>query len=78
MLAAILLILPGFFSDALAILLLIPPVASWLGRRLTGPLAWQFHAGTYERRPEGPVIDGDAVEIAGEIAPENGTERPPD
>ena len=64
--AAVLLILPGFFTDALGLLLLLPPVRSWLGAKL--PIA-TFSAGRPAPRRYETVIDGEAVEVVGEILP---------
>jgi UPF0716 protein FxsA len=69
--AALLLILPGFFSDAVALLLLVPPLRRFLGREVARRTAGQaqftfFGAGMGARRPpagHGPVIDGEAEEV---------------
>ena len=66
-LSGVLFLLPGFFSDLLGLLLLLPAVRGWLGSR--------FRVDTYTagRPPEdrrfGPVIDAEAIEITGEIEP---------
>ena len=63
--SGLLFLLPGFFSDALGLLLFLPMVRRWLGSR--------FRVDTYSTvRPTddgrfGPVIDAEAVEIAGEV-----------
>jgi len=63
--SGLLFLLPGFFSDALGLLLFLPLVRRWLGS--------QFRGDTYSTvRPTddgrfGPVIDAEAVEIAGEV-----------
>jgi UPF0716 protein FxsA len=63
--SGLLFLLPGFFSDALGLLLFVPLVRRWLGS--------QFRVDTYSTvRPTddgrfGPVIDAEAVEIAGEV-----------
>jgi UPF0716 protein FxsA len=56
MAAGMLLVIPGFVSDAFGLLLLLPPVRmvvrKWLGRR------FQVRAATYNRvgpRPDGPI-----------------------
>ncbi len=54
--AGLLLIVPGFLSDLAALILLFPPAAQWLARKLAGMAS----------RPaprQGPVIEGQAVEI---------------
>ena len=75
-LAALLLILPGFVSDVLAILFLAPVLSDWFADRL----AAQFtivRPGNRETRPaEGPVIDAEAIEIDGSPGgPENNFKR---
>ena len=63
--SGLLFLLPGFFSDALGLLLFVPLVRRWLGS--------QFRVDTYSTvRPTddgrfGPVIDAEAVENAGEV-----------
>ena len=63
--SGLLFLLPGFFSEALGLLLFLPLVRRWLGS--------QFRVDTYSTvRPTddgrfGPVIDAEAVEIAGEV-----------
>jgi UPF0716 protein FxsA len=66
--SGILFFIPGFFSDALAIILLIPPVQMWLISRLKivpnpGEAGSQ---GDTDRRFE-TVIEAEATEISGEI-----------
>lgn len=65
-LSGLLFLLPGFFSDALGLLLFLPPVRRWLGSR--------FRVQTYTASPAAGrryerVIEAEAVEIAGEIEP---------
>lgn len=63
--AGVLLVLPGFFSDILAILLLLPPVRAALRTLLTARVV--AHGGGKPHQPAGPqvieteyrVIDGD-------------------
>lgn len=63
--SGLLFLLPGFFSDALGLLLFLPLVRRWLGS--------QLRVDTYSTvRPTddgrfGPVIDAEAVEIADEV-----------
>ncbi len=63
--AAILLIIPGFFTDLVALLLLFPPARAVLGLYL-----WRFAA---TRRSRGPrpsnVIDGDFEDVTPKPAP---------
>jgi UPF0716 protein FxsA len=68
MLAGVLFIIPGFLTDLLAMLLLLPPVQSLFRTRVLGGFAdvkTEWSTGTTR---QGPVIDGEAVEIGGEIA----------
>lgn len=51
-LAGLLLILPGFIGDAVALGLLLPPLRRWLARRLSPPMA-------AETRTEVHVIEGE-------------------
>lgn len=64
--AGLLLILPGFVSDIVALALLLPPVRGWLVRRLR---AQQGTAGMGAgRRPPGApgdIIEGEFVELEG-------------
>lgn len=71
-LGGILLIIPGFFTDFLGLLLFLSPVQNWLRgvveRR--GSIDVSFRgpggSGTGQRngtRPTGPVIDGDFIEV---------------
>lgn len=61
--AGVLLILPGFFSDLIAILLLIPPVRAALIRRMARRVRGRTVVFT-SGRPEGPARDypGEAIE----------------
>lgn len=60
--AAILLIIPGFFTDVLALLLLFPPA-----RAIIGLVLWRFAATRRGRRAPGKrpatVIDGDFEDV---------------
>lgn len=63
--AGLLLILPGFMSDIAALGLLVPVARRWLASKIAGRTA----ASTSPRNGpfQGPVIEGEAVEIEGEI-----------
>jgi UPF0716 protein FxsA len=66
MLAGLLLIVPGFVSDILGLLLLPPAVRQWLAGKFMDKVrgaSWQRHA--YD---PGNVIEGEAIEIKDEIA----------
>lgn len=77
--AGVLLVLPGFFTDALGLILLIPPVRQgiiWAAtQRIADRSVSAFHrapqAGARPFRPEDNVIEGDYFE-----APEAGPEKP--
>lgn len=77
LLAGALLILPGFFTDTLGILLLIPPIRAAALRFLSRRIAvGRFEFGTAPRRePHRPdVIDGEFTEID---PPQNGKRKRP-
>lgn len=71
-LAGLFLIVPGFFSDLLAVLLLFPPVQAWLISRL-GMVTVQGSSGRHTRHHANIVIEGEAVEIQEKEVPP----RPP-
>lgn len=66
--AGLLLILPGFVSDAIALALLPAPVRNWLAGKFMANV--KVHTAGWQRQTysTGPVIEGEAVEIEGEIA----------
>lgn len=82
-LAGVLFIVPGFFSDLLALLALAPPVQSWLARRFkpmqAGTYSTREHK-TYQSPPRSTmIIEGEVIEISGEVdAPRPDDQRPPD
>ncbi|MCB9948586.1 MAG: FxsA family protein [Rhodospirillaceae bacterium] len=62
---AVMLLTPGFFTDALGLCLMIPRLRTWLGRAMWTALSrrghvtiWQGGAGPRGSGPGGPVIDG--------------------
>lgn len=67
--AGLLLILPGFVSDIAALALLPQPVRNWLAGKFADKVA--VHSTGWQRPPYsgGTVIEGEAVEITGEIEP---------
>jgi UPF0716 protein FxsA len=65
-LAGLFFLIPGFLSDVFGLLLLLPPVRTWLGAKL--PFA-SFSAGRPSSRRYETVIDAEAVEVVGEILP---------
>ena len=70
-LAGVLLILPGFLSDFVALLLLVPALRTFFYGRIARLAARQGGAGfgpDHRSRP-GPLIDGDWVEVPGASLP---------
>jgi UPF0716 protein FxsA len=65
-LAGLLFLIPGFFSDLLGFLLLVLPVNRWLGTN-TKIIAAERAPSSQRRDHAGPVIDGEAVEITGTV-----------
>lgn len=69
--AGMLFMLPGFFSDLLALVALAPPVQGWLARRFK-PTEGADFSGWDRRGPGGgrqspTIIEGEVIEISGEI-----------
>jgi len=63
-LAAILLILPGFLTDALGAFLLVPPVRRLLVAKLAARVGFvSMRSDQPARRSDGIVIDGEFVEV---------------
>ncbi|MFE2877936.1 FxsA family membrane protein [Streptomyces roseus] len=80
MLAGLLLILPGLLSDAVGLLLLIPPVRAWTGRRLAGSLERQMAAapaGTFgDAFQQARIHYPDGKVVQGEVIREDGPQQP--
>lgn len=77
MLSGVLLLIPGFLTDILAAVLLVPAVQRHFRGRFTGGYG-DFRA---EWNPgpvrQGPIIEGEAIEIEGEISDDtSGKPRP--
>ena len=75
--AGALLLTPGFFTDALGFLLLIPPVRRWVYEKLRQRVTVQsFSMGSAETefRPRHETLDGDVIE--GEFQDVTGAKRP--
>lgn len=75
--AGALLLTPGFFTDTVGLLLLVPPVRRWLLRTLASRVTVQrFEMGAPPRREPyrgpGEVIDGEFREIDPEKRPTHG------
>ena len=62
-LAGLLLIVPGFLSDAVAILLLVPALRTLLASRMMAKAARGAPSEDRERWREGPIIEGEATEV---------------
>lgn len=79
--AGVLIVLPGFVSDVLGLLLLLPPTRALVRRRLLRSAEQRTSAGFTPGRPAapGPVADGTVVEgtvVEGEIVDEPPTRHP--
>lgn len=75
--AGLLFMVPGFFSDAAALLLFLPPVQAWLkGKVQAGTFTTSPHGSGGQRR-QSTVIDVEAVEIHGEVEPPPRTDDRP-
>lgn len=61
--AGLFLMIPGFFSDILAAILLLPPVQALLAAKMKIVTATSPDNGGYPSRGHTTVIEGDAVEI---------------
>ena len=67
--AGMLFMVPGFFSDALAILLFLPPVQHWFRDKVKTSTFSTQAPGQGPTRRQDRVIDIEAVEIHGEVEP---------
>ena len=65
-LAGLFFLIPGFFSDLLGVLLLLPPVRNWLRSLIR---VETFSIGTKPESRFGPVIEAEAIEISADIEP---------
>jgi UPF0716 protein FxsA len=65
--AGLLLIAPGFLSDVAALALLVPTFQGWVARRFSSHIEVRSAGWTAGPRQDGPIIEGEAVEISGEI-----------
>lgn len=75
--AGLLFLIPGFFSDTLALLILLPPVQRWVQSRFrveTFSVGGTRATEPFEENRFGKVIDGKAIEIIadGESPPSSG------
>lgn len=72
-LAALLLILPGFLTDILGALLLIPPLRRLIIAQLVTRMGFvSMRSDQPARRSDGIVIDGDFVEVERDDTPRSG------
>lgn len=69
--AGVLFISPGFFSDAFAILLLLPPVQQWLVSKIKAEHGFPEEGQASTMRRTGIVIEGEVVEIESETVQEH-------
>lgn len=69
MFAGLLFLIPGFFSDIAALMLLMPPIARYLAARMTADAAWTYSSRQSTEGQSGVVIEGEAIEISGELPP---------
>lgn len=80
MLAGLLLILPGLLSDVAGLVLLLPPVRAWAGRRLTGSLQRQMAAapaGSFgDAFQQARIHHPDGKVVQGEVIREDGPQQP--
>ncbi|GAA1517146.1 FxsA family protein [Streptomyces albidochromogenes] len=87
MLGGLLLMLPGPISDVAGLLLLVPPVRTFLGRRAERSLERRMSAAgagglgdafqqARMRRPDGKVVQGEVVRQDGSPAPRHGDDGP--
>lgn len=67
MVAGLLFIIPGFLTDVAAGLLLVPAVQNFLRQRFAGSFVHLQGGWAQETRRQGSIIEGEAVEIEGEI-----------
>jgi len=74
--AGAMLLTPGFLTDTVGFILLVPPLRALLGRyvwrvlRKTKGVHFEMPGGPPYRDDGGPIVDADAVEISGEIEDE--------
>lgn len=76
--SGLLFLVPGFFSDAVAVLLLLPPVQRWLGSRMKLAAASPVGGQPQYRGSHGPVIEAEAIEIQGEVEADPREDKPPE
>lgn len=71
--AGAMLLTPGFLTDSVGFILLVPPLRALLGRYVWRALQnakgmrFEMPGGRPYRDDEGPIVDADAVEIKGDI-----------
>ena len=71
--AGAMLLTPGFLTDSVGFILLVPPLRALLGRYVWRALQsakgvrFEMPGGRPYRDDEGPIVDTDAVEIKGDI-----------
>lgn len=71
--SGLLFVIPGFFSDIIGLLLLLPPVRQWLRARIP---VQQFSTSNTQGNRNETIIDVEAVVIEGELQPPGQPVRP--
>ena len=61
-LSGVLLLTPGFFTDAFGFMLLIPPVRRWLIGRKLQQVTFTQHRYTSQEDPNSTIIEGEVVD----------------
>ncbi len=69
MIAGVLFMIPGFFSDAAALVLLLPPVARRIAKALAPEVQVHYRREDASDFAGGPVIEGEAMELDREALP---------
>ena len=64
-LAGFLFIFPGFITDVLAVLILLPPVENWLVKKFAGSMHFTSSSFSYTREQyhQGPIIDAEVEPV---------------
>lgn len=68
LIAGLLLIVPGFLTDIVAILLLVPPLRRWVAGWFAQSVQVKTSGWQAPPRRNAPIIEGEAIEIEGEIS----------
>jgi UPF0716 protein FxsA len=87
-LAGLLLIIPGFFTDFLGLLLLVPPIRAFIGRRILvnmrmtmhGNSGATFHSGNpgnFHSANQDDIVEAEFWEVSGEKTTRQNPRLPP-